>query len=74
MSGNFTVKVEPLPGALSTPRRATGGEMIRWVNMAAGDAMCICPGLGHNVPAMSPDYSVLEMCVPADYDTNDLDG
>lgn len=43
-----------------------------WVNMRAGDAMSICAGLGHDVPAFTSDYAVLEMCVPADYDTIDL--
>ena len=37
--------------------------------MHAGDAMCLCAGMRHDVPAYSDDYKVLEMCVPADYDT-----
>ena len=37
--------------------------------MHAGDAMCLCAGIRHDVPAHSHDYVVLEMCVPADYDT-----
>mgnify|MGYP000290364605 CR=1 FL=1 len=34
-----------------------------------GDGLCICAGLEHDVPDFSLDYAVLEMCVPADYDT-----
>ena len=34
-----------------------------------GDGLCICAGLQHDVPDFSSDYAVLEMCVPADYDT-----
>jgi quercetin dioxygenase-like cupin family protein len=45
-----------------------------WVNVKSGDAMSICAGLGHNVPIFTSDYAVLEMCVPTDYDTIDLDG
>jgi mannose-6-phosphate isomerase-like protein (cupin superfamily) len=41
------------------------------VRMSRGDAMCVHPRLRHNVPAFSADYLVLEMCVPADYDTID---
>jgi mannose-6-phosphate isomerase-like protein (cupin superfamily) len=41
------------------------------VKMARDDAMCISSGMRHNVPAFSKDYMVLEMCVPADYDTVD---
>lgn len=41
------------------------------VKMSRDDAMCISSGMRHNVPAFSKDYLVLEMCVPADYDTVD---
>lgn len=41
------------------------------VRMHAGDAMCISPRMKHNVPAFSAEYLVLEMCIPADYDTVD---
>jgi mannose-6-phosphate isomerase-like protein (cupin superfamily) len=41
------------------------------VRMSAGDAMCISPGMRHNVPGFSRDYFLLEMCVPADYSTVD---
>ncbi len=56
----------------------TGGAQLSlqrqpWVNVKAGDAMCICAGLGHDVPVFTNDYAVLEMCVPTDYDTIDLD-
>lgn len=37
--------------------------------MRRGDAMCLRAGMRHDVPAYSADYTVLEMCVPADYDT-----
>lgn len=42
-----------------------------WVRMFAGDAMCLAPGTAHNVPGFTADYLVLEMCIPADYDTVD---
>lgn len=42
-----------------------------WVRMSPGDAMCLCAGLGHDVTAFASDYVVLEMCVPADYETID---
>jgi mannose-6-phosphate isomerase-like protein (cupin superfamily) len=41
------------------------------VRMSTGDAMCISSRMKHNVPAFSADYLVLEMCIPADYDTVD---
>ena len=39
--------------------------------LAVGDTMCIGsgPGMRHNVAPFSGDYAVLEMCVPADYET-----
>lgn len=39
------------------------------VRMAPHDAMCIGPGMRHDVPAFSDDYMVLEVCIPADYET-----
>jgi mannose-6-phosphate isomerase-like protein (cupin superfamily) len=45
-----------------------------WLRMGAGDAMCIYAGLGHNVPRFSREYALIEMCVPTDYDTIDIDG
>ena len=41
------------------------------LRMYAGDAMCISAGTRHNVPDFSSDYSLLEVCIPADYDTVD---
>jgi hypothetical protein len=41
------------------------------VRMWAGDAMCLAARMDHDVPDYSPDYLVLEMCIPADYDTVD---
>lgn len=41
------------------------------LRMSTGDAMCISPRMKHNVPRFSADYLVLEMCIPADYDTVD---
>jgi quercetin dioxygenase-like cupin family protein len=43
--------------------------------LAVGDAMCVGYGSGqrHNVAPFSGDYAVLEMCVPADYDTIPVD-
>jgi mannose-6-phosphate isomerase-like protein (cupin superfamily)/uncharacterized cupin superfamily protein len=43
------------------------------VRMSAGDSMCIAKRMKHNVPAFSADYLVLEMCIPADYDTVDAE-
>jgi mannose-6-phosphate isomerase-like protein (cupin superfamily) len=40
--------------------------------MKSGDAMCIAPHMKHDVARFSDDYLVLEMCVPADYDTSDV--
>jgi quercetin dioxygenase-like cupin family protein len=42
------------------------------VHIAFGDSMCIGSGehMRHNVAPFSGDYAVLEMCVPADYETN----
>jgi len=40
-----------------------------WVRMSAGDAMCVAPRMTHDVPGFTADYLVLEMCIPADYDT-----
>jgi quercetin dioxygenase-like cupin family protein len=39
--------------------------------LEAGDTMCIGrgPGMRHNVAPYSGDYAVLEMCVPAEYET-----
>lgn len=44
------------------------------LRMLAGDAMCISPSMKHNVPGFTQDYLVLEMCIPADYDTVDAPG
>jgi mannose-6-phosphate isomerase-like protein (cupin superfamily) len=41
------------------------------VRMRGGDAMCIAAGMHHNVPAFSEDYAIVEVCIPADYDTVD---
>ncbi len=41
------------------------------VRMRGGDAMCISAGSKHNVPAFSQDYAIIELCIPADYDTVD---
>ena len=37
--------------------------------MLAGDVMCIGFGTMHNVFRFSPDYSLIELCLPADYST-----
>jgi uncharacterized cupin superfamily protein len=39
------------------------------VHMVRGDAMCVANGMRHNVFRFSPDYDVLEMCLPGDYST-----
>jgi hypothetical protein len=40
-------------------------------HITVGDSMCIGSGehMRHNVAPFSGDYAVLEMCVPAEYDT-----
>lgn len=43
------------------------------VRMNVGDAMCLAARMKHDVPDYSQDYLVLEMCIPADYDTIDAD-
>jgi hypothetical protein len=43
------------------------------LRMFAGDAMCISPRMKHNVTEFTADYLVLEMCIPADYDTVDAE-
>jgi mannose-6-phosphate isomerase-like protein (cupin superfamily) len=47
-------------------------ERRPWVRMGPYDAMCLSAGMAHDVPAFAADYLVLEMCVPADYDTTDV--
>ena len=37
--------------------------------MGKGDAMTLSAGLRHNVSAYSVGYNVIEICLPADYDT-----
>jgi len=41
-------------------------------HLVVGDTMCIGsgPNMRHNVAPFSGDYAVLEMCVPAEYETN----
>jgi mannose-6-phosphate isomerase-like protein (cupin superfamily) len=53
-----------------------GGSWIRvedrpTEHITVGDSMCIGSGehMRHNVAPFSGDYAVLEMCVPAEYDT-----
>ena len=41
------------------------------VRMHGGDAMCISAGTKHNMPAFSHDYAIIEVCIPADYETVD---
>jgi hypothetical protein len=45
-------------------------DMPEW-ELVEGDAMCIGYGerMRHNVAPLTGDYAVLEMCVPAEYDT-----
>jgi quercetin dioxygenase-like cupin family protein len=44
-------------------------------HLSTGDTMCIGAGpqMRHNVAPFSGDYAVLEMCVPAEYDTLAVD-
>jgi len=37
--------------------------------MVQGDCMTIGAGMRHDVPAFAPDYLVLEMCLPKEYET-----
>lgn len=41
--------------------------------VVAGDAVCVAAGMRHNVPTFSLDYELIEMCIPADYDTIDTE-
>jgi hypothetical protein len=43
--------------------------------LAWGDAMCVGqgPNMRHNVTEFSPDYRVLELCLPAEYETIAVD-
>jgi quercetin dioxygenase-like cupin family protein len=43
------------------------------MNLVPGDAMCIRAGMVHNVSVFSPDYTLVELCVPAVYDTTPVD-
>ncbi len=40
--------------------------------MQAGDTMCMASDTGHTVSAFSADYAVIEVCIPAHYDTVDI--
>jgi quercetin dioxygenase-like cupin family protein len=46
-------------------------ERLPSVRMDAGDAMCVAPGMRHDVTQFSADYAVVEICIPADYTTID---
>lgn len=37
------------------------------------DAMCVAAGLRHDVFDISADYAVIEVCIPAEYETSDTD-
>ena len=50
---------------------AVEGQGARTMN--AGDAMCLRAGMRHDVPAYSTNYKVLEMCIPAEYETTATD-
>jgi quercetin dioxygenase-like cupin family protein len=39
------------------------------IHMQAGEAMTIANGMRHNVFEFSPDYELVELCMPADYST-----
>lgn len=39
--------------------------------VVAGDGVCISAGTIHNVPDIEADYKLIEVCIPADYDTFD---
>jgi mannose-6-phosphate isomerase-like protein (cupin superfamily) len=41
------------------------------IAIKAGDSMCIGAGMKHDVSSFSADYAVIEVCLPADYDTMD---
>lgn len=44
------------------------------IPLAPGDCMCLGVGTKHDVSEFSDDYTVLEMCVPAEYETASFDG
>lgn len=35
----------------------------------AGDSMCVGAGVAHNVHSFTADYSLIEFCIPSEYDT-----
>lgn len=35
----------------------------------AGDSMCVGAGIAHNVHSFTADYSLIEFCIPSEYDT-----
>ncbi len=46
-------------------------ETIGTVTIGRGDAMYIPAGIRHNVTGFTLDYTVVEVCIPTDYDTTD---
>lgn len=44
-------------------------EGLGMVKMKRGDAMFIPAGIRHNVTEFTRDYTVVEVCIPTDYDT-----
>jgi quercetin dioxygenase-like cupin family protein len=51
-----------------------GVEGQGWVTMGPLDAMCIAAGLVHNVRSFDPSYHLIELCIPAVYETVAVDG
>jgi quercetin dioxygenase-like cupin family protein len=45
-------------------------EGLGQVRMKRGDAMFIPAGIRHNVTEFTRDYTVVEVCIPTDYDTD----
>ena len=41
------------------------------VRVVADDAICFAAGLRHNVPEFTANYRLIEMCIPANFDTVD---
>lgn len=48
-------------------------EGLGHVTMARGDAMYIPAGLRHDVTTFTKEYTVMEVCIPTDYDTDGQD-
>jgi len=68
---HFSVSDHPYVGRMLDAYSLVGVALGRTEHISSGDSMCIGSGptQRHNVAPFSGDYAVLEMCVPAEYET-----